>query len=190
MSKAKVYILKNEQTGEELEFCGIRAAAEYIGCVPSTIYIYSKCSKPYKGWNISIGGTCELPKAEKPASPYRTERKNPKRMFKDADFWEFYKFFKNTNTVCINKTYRFNVSLDVDLHYVKKMLEKSVEYFIGDDQNFQKKYTLIVKIPEFGYTENTKHKVNDRLIYFELHLMFTNHYEFKKEIKYYFSFSF
>ena len=81
------YISEDDKVkGEEVEICGMRECAKFLGCVESTVYNYQDSEKPYNGWLITIKGMCECQEKKIPL-----QNNTIKRIHYKEKNWKYHK---------------------------------------------------------------------------------------------------
>lgn len=170
MAKTKTNYLLTNENGETKELCGMRAVANFIGCVDSTIYVYQNSGKPYKGWYINVVGSCDC------AQRIIQNGYKKRIRYREKD-WNYKTYYPAKKTIALSKTYFVPNPLDCDFNKLDINVRNAIKLLVKRLKNdLDKQYICYTKMPKYL---NGKNETAKSLYYVELHFKFRELNNFK-----------
>lgn len=177
MSRGKTnYILRNEK-GEEIEICGMKEVAKFLGCVDSTVYNYQDSDRYYNGWLITIKGVCECQKKKIPL-----QNNTIKRIHYKEKNWKYHTFYPKKKTIALWKSFLVPSGAEFDFQKLDETVKKGVELLVKKlHKDLDEQYIVYTEMPKFFNSQKTSAK---SIYYLELHFKFKELDNFKDWVRY------
>ena len=163
MRKGYTYIV--EKDNERYEYDKLEQVANLIGCVPSTVFIYAKSNKIYKGWKITIR---ETENTSSQPRKYKVEY-NPRKKHKGKNNWNYTKYsFLGNEIICCEKTF----FIDGGNNFILEDFLKIKELLIKGISQVLKGYihSNYIRIPEITLTKRINKIVEKRIINIQVYV--------------------